>query len=170
MNKWTSIVTALALCVGMSGTALAQDRGQHRGRDDRDGHFRQNEHRDRDDQRGRWSWHRDRDHDRDRDHFRFRYYNGYYPNYGRGLYGYRYYGSTVYANQAAQIGYRDGVNDGRNDAATGHSFRPTYDRNYRIATDGFSVLFGDWGAYQQQYRLAYLQGYQAGYGQYGYGE
>ena len=118
------MLTTLALLVGMSGMALAQD------------------------------WGRDRDRDNDRDD----YYRGYYTPYG-----YQYYGREAYAYQPARFGYRDGVIDGRNDAATGHSFRPTYDRNYRHATDGFNG--GNLGAYREAYRQAYLQGYRAGYGQ-----
>jgi hypothetical protein len=33
------------------------------------------------------------------------------------------------ARQAEDVGYRDGINDGRNDRSTGHSFRPTHDDN-----------------------------------------
>ena len=63
------------------------------------------------------------------------------------------------------------MNDGRNDRATGHSFRPTYDRNYKNATNGYNGAYGNKDAYKQAYRQAYEQGYQAGYGQgsYGYG-
>lgn len=126
-NKWTSIVTVLALCVGMSGVALAQDWGQ------------------------------DRDRDGDRDRYNNRVYSD--------SYGYGYYGRGGYGNQAARFGYRDGLIDGRNDAATGHSFRPTYDRSFRNATNGYTGSYGDLRAYRQTYRQAYTQGYQAGYGQ-----
>jgi hypothetical protein len=118
-NKWTSLVTALALCVGMSGVALAQNWGQQSDRD--------------------------------------RYNNAYsepYGNYWRGDSN----------NRAERFGYQDGVIDGRNDAATGHSFRPTYDSSYRNATNGYSG-YGSRGAYRQEYREAYMQGYQSGYGQ-----
>jgi hypothetical protein len=118
-NKWTSIVTALALCVGMSGIALAQDWGQ----------------------------------DRDR------YYNGGYNQ------PYGYYSRDGYLNRAERFGYRDGLIDGRNDAATGHSFRPTYDHSFRNATNGYVGGYGDLREYRQTYRQAYTRGYQAGYTQ-----
>jgi hypothetical protein len=181
MNRWKVLVTVLALCVGMSGVALAQDNDHDR--DDQKVHRDRDDHRakhDRDDDRGRRQ-------DRDRDDYRYGNNNGYYGNnngyyngqygrypYGRnnGYYGngqYGYYGRGGYGNQAAQIGYRDGVNDGRNDRATGHSFRPTQDSSYRHASNGYNGAYGSKGAYQQDYRQAYEQGYQAGYGQAGYG-
>ena len=119
MKRWKALLTVLALCVGMSGIALAQD----------------------------WDHDHDRDHDRDRDYI-------YHGDHDRGPYG----------NGAAQFGYRDGFNDGRNDAVTGHSFRPTQDSNYRHAENGYNGAYWNKGAYRQAYREAYLQGYQNGYG------
>ena len=119
-NKWKSILTALAVCAGLSQVALAQEWGQ----------------------------------DRDRDGYNYRVYSAPYGYYWRG------------GNQATQFGYRDGLIDGRNDAATGHSFRPTYDRSYRNATNGYTGGFGNLGEYRRAYRRAYTQGYQAGYSQY----
>lgn len=66
-------------------------------------------------------------------------------------------------NQAQNIGYQDGLNDGSNDMRTGHSFRPTHDDNYKNADRGYSSSFGDKNQYKQLYRQGYESGYQRGY-------
>ena len=63
---------------------------------------------------------------------------------------------------AQQYGYQDGLNDGRNDRATGHSFRPTQDDNYRNASRGWNGSV-DRNQYKSAYRQSYEQGYQQGY-------
>lgn len=100
---------------------------------------------------------RDRDRDRDRDHDRDRDngYRGWNGSYGAGAYG---NGMRV----AEQNGYRDGLNDGRHDRSTGHSFRPTQDDNYKSAP-GYSSSMGDRQQYKNAYRQAYERGYQEGY-------
>ena len=72
-----------------------------------------------------------------------------------------------YGNQAAQIGYQDGRNDGLKDRRTGHSFRPTQGDNYKNATRGYNSSFGAKDSYKQEYRQAYGNGYQRGYNQNG---
>jgi hypothetical protein len=84
------------------------------------------------------------------------YNNG--PYYGNG----GYYGNNG-MQVAQQYGYQDGVNEGSNDRATGHSFRPTHDRGYQLATNGYQPQFGSKQQYQQWYRQAYEQGYNRGY-------
>ncbi|MGZ4814407.1 MAG: hypothetical protein ACXVZV_03300, partial [Terriglobales bacterium] len=64
----------------------------------------------------------------------------------------------------SQIGYQDGLNDGRSDRMTGHSFRPTQDDNYKNADRGYSSAFGAKQIYKDTYRQGYEQGYQQGYG------
>ena len=77
---------------------------------------------------------------------------------------YGQYGQNA-QRQAEQYGYQDGVNDGRNDRSTGHSFRPTEDDSYRRGTNGYSDQSGiSKDQYKQWYRSAYQQGYQQGYG------
>src|SRR5436853_195627 len=68
------------------------------------------------------------------------------------------------ASQAQEIGNQDGLNDGSNDRATGHSYRPTEDSNYRHANRGWNSGTIDRDSYSQSYRQAYMQGYQRGYG------
>lgn len=94
----------------------------------------------------------ERDHDRDRD------------DRGPGAYGNPggYGGYRNGSRSAQQFGYRDGLNDGRSDRQTGHSFRPTQDDNYKNASNGYSG--GDRNQYKAAYRQAYEQGYQQGYG------
>ena len=63
---------------------------------------------------------------------------------------------------AAQMGAQDGLNDGRKDRATGHSYRPTQGDNYKNATRGFGGGDGE-TAYKAAYRQAYTAAYQQGY-------
>lgn len=65
---------------------------------------------------------------------------------------------------AAQNGSQDGLNDGRRDRATGHSFRPTEGDNYRRAERGYYSQLGNRDIYKQEYRQAYVRAYQQGYG------
>ncbi|HWY70537.1 MAG TPA: hypothetical protein VNX88_17860 [Terriglobales bacterium] len=101
---------------------------------------------------GNAGWGRDHDRDNDRNEHNGGYGNG---GYGNGGYG---NGSSI----ARQNGYRDGVNDGRKDRATGHSFRPTQGDNYKGAP-GYSSSMGDRQQYKDAYRQSYQQGYQQGY-------
>lgn len=67
------------------------------------------------------------------------------------------------ADTARQIGFQDGVNDGARDRETGHSFRPTQDKNYKHGDRGFDRSFGSKDRYKDLYRQAYLSGYGRGY-------
>jgi hypothetical protein len=82
-----------------------------------------------------------------------------YPNAGYG------YGNLA---QARNIGYNDGLNDGRVDRQTGHSFRPTQGDNFKNADRGYNSSFGDRQTYKDTYRQGYQQGYQLGYNGNGY--
>src|SRR5262245_66595295 len=97
----------------------------------------------------------------DRRAYREGYMRGYREIAGRGPYGGEYvnYGTE----SARRFGFEDGVNDGRRDRYTGHSFRPTHDDNYRHADRGYSSSFGNKYYYKQAYREAYEQGYSQGY-------
>ncbi len=55
------------------------------------------------------------------------------------------------------------MNDGAHDRATGHSYRPTRDDNFRNATRGYSYNYGSVDQYKAEYRQAYQAGYQQGY-------
>jgi hypothetical protein len=88
----------------------------------------------------------------------------YYPN---GTYNGGYYGNGNGYNNGAQVaqqyGYNDGLREGSDDRSTGHSYRPTSDTGYRLATNGYQAQFGSRDQYKQAYRQAYQQGYQQGY-------
>jgi len=89
---------------------------------------------------------------------------GYYGNnggYGNGGYGNGGYNRG--GNPAQQVGYTDGVNDGRQDRQTGHSFRPTQQQAYKNADHNYSQAYGGRQQYKDAYRVAYQQGYQQGY-------
>ncbi len=92
-------------------------------------------------------------------------YNGYgsYSNNGygnRGYNGYNGYGNGGYSN-AAQLGFQDGLREGQNDRATGHSFRPTHSEKYEDADTGYNSAYGN----RQDYKNLYRSGYQRGYDQ-----
>ena len=180
-NNWKAMVAGLAVLIGLSGAAFGADRDHDRARVDRD-HVRVEQR----------AWNHDRDWNRYRDERRIpeRVYRGpvytapvyrapYYgptyttPYYGPayttpyyGYYGgnYGYYGPAAYSGNAEQIGFQDGLRDGRNDRMTGHSFRPTHDDNYHNADRGYSGAFGGKQAYKDTYRMGYERGYQEGYG------
>jgi hypothetical protein len=98
----------------------------------------------------------------DRRAYREGYTRGYQEVAGNGYYrgGNFNYG----ADSARRYGYEDGLNDGRHDRYSGHSFRPTHDDNYRHADRGYNRGFGNRDYYKQAYREAYEQGYRQGYG------
>jgi hypothetical protein len=77
--------------------------------------------------------------------------------------GYRYQQQYESPDNAAHWGYQDGFNDGSHDRATGHSFRPTHDSNYKHAPEyGHPAIRRD--EYKNAYREAYVHGYEKGYG------
>jgi hypothetical protein len=77
--------------------------------------------------------------------------------------GYRYQQQYDSPDSPAHWGYQDGVNDGSHDRATGHSFRPTHDSNYKHAPQyGHPPINRD--EYKNLYREAYVHGYEKGYG------
>lgn len=73
-------------------------------------------------------------------------------------------GASNGGRQAEDVGYRDGMNDGRHDRQTGHSFRPTNDDNYKNADRGYSSSMGSKQQYKDTYRRGYERGYNEGYG------
>jgi hypothetical protein len=82
--------------------------------------------------------------------------------YGQG-YGPAYRDQSSPAEYAARVGYQDGLNDGSRDRATGHSFRPTHDHDYKHAPEyGHPDINRD--EFKSVYRDAYVRGYEKGYG------
>ena len=64
---------------------------------------------------------------------------------------------------AAQNGYRDGVEAGRNDARDRDRFDPFRAKRYRDGDHDYDRRFGSRDAYRQEYRSAFQRGYEDGY-------
>ena len=67
-------------------------------------------------------------------------------------------------NVAFDTGYRDGLEKGREDVQDRDSFDPVRHSRYRSADRGYESRYGT----KEQYKLAYRDGFEAGYSQ-GYG-
>jgi hypothetical protein len=72
-------------------------------------------------------------------------------------------GVVAGAGSARDIGYQDGVMDGRNDRNTGHAFRPTDTDNYKHADRGYNDNFGNKDTWKAEYRQGYADGYREGF-------
>jgi hypothetical protein len=76
---------------------------------------------------------------------------------------------TTYGNQgryyrdierrAYDIGYREGLDHGQDDARRGRDYAYAHDRDYRNADRGYDRSFGN----PEEYRRFFRQGYEAGY-------
>ncbi len=84
--------------------------------------------------------------------------------------GRRYYGNGGYNNGAAsQWGYQDGVQAGQRDRSSGHSYRPYQWEAYKDADHGWSSSgYRSKDQYKQEYRQAFVDGYDQGFGRGGY--
>jgi hypothetical protein len=82
---------------------------------------------------------------------------GGYPstNYPGGRYG--------YGSPAAEIGYRDGFQQGRDDARDGDRYDPVRARRYREGDHDYNSRYGAREEYKREYRVAFQQGYEQGY-------
>jgi len=69
-----------------------------------------------------------------------------------------------YGNIAAQNGYRDGIDAGRHDARDRERFDPVRAKRYREGDHDYDNRYGDRETYKREYRAAFEQGYQDGYG------
>ena len=129
--------------------------------------------------------------DGDRDFYRRSYRQGFQTGYresfdriarsgyGNGGYGNRggVYNAPVYQdprvvnprggynNYAAQVGYRDGFEAGRNDARDRARFDPVRAKRYREGDHDYNGRYGDRDTYKREFRAAFEQGYREGYGQ-----
>lgn len=124
----------------------------------------------------------------DRDVYRRSFRNGFeagytdaynrYGYYGRGPRGSAYPTYPVYPtypsgngravprggySPAAQNGYRDGVEAGRDDARDRDPFDPVRAKRYREGDHDYSSRYGSREEYQREYRSAFQQGYADGY-------
>jgi hypothetical protein len=81
-----------------------------------------------------------------------------YPAVPRAGYG--------YGNVAAQNGYRDGVDAGRNDARDRQRYDPIRPKRYREGDHDYDSRYGSRDEYKREYRAAFQQGYEQGYREY----
>jgi hypothetical protein len=98
--------------------------------------------------------------------------NGRYPrdNYPRatpypsnqGAYGYPS-NRGVFRSPAADVGYRDGIEAGRNDARD-RRYDPVRAKRYREGDHDYDSRYGSRENYKREYRAAFEQGYREGYG------
>ena len=70
----------------------------------------------------------------------------------------------VLRSVAADIGYRDGIEAGRDDARDRHRFDPARAKRYREGDHDYNSRYGSRDAYKRDYRAAFEQGYREGYG------
>ena len=63
---------------------------------------------------------------------------------------------------AEQNGFREGVDHGARDSATGRGYQPRRERVFRDAP-GYDPNYGPRGPYVQYFRSAYLRGYDKGF-------
>jgi hypothetical protein len=117
----------------------------------------------------------------DRDWYRRTYRNGFeagytdaynrYGNYGRYPRTYPSYpaypdvrgGRAALRSPAAQVGYRDGFEAGRDDADDRRAFDPQRSRRYRDGDHEYNDRYGSRDEYKREYRAAFQQGYGEGF-------
>jgi hypothetical protein len=72
-------------------------------------------------------------------------------------------GPGIYASPAAENGYRDGLDAGRNDARRRGRFDPERSSHYRSADHNYNRRYGSKDEYRREYRAAFQRGYQDGF-------
>jgi hypothetical protein len=73
-------------------------------------------------------------------------------------------GTAVYRSAAADVGYRDGLEQGQKDARSRKAFDPVRASRYRSGDHEYNSRYGSRDEYRREYRAAFQQGYQQGYG------
>jgi hypothetical protein len=68
-----------------------------------------------------------------------------------------------YNSQAASVGYRDGLEAGRDDARDRRAYDPVRNKRYRDGDHDYNNRYGSRDAYKREYRSAFEQGYREGY-------
>jgi len=68
-----------------------------------------------------------------------------------------------YSSLAAQNGYRDGLDEGRNDANSRRAYDPVRTKRYRDGDHDYNNRYGSKDEYKREYRAAFEQGYRDGY-------
>lgn len=70
---------------------------------------------------------------------------------------------ATYVSPAAQNGYRDGFEQGRDDARDHDRFDPVRAKRYREGDHDYHDRYGSRDEYKREYRAAFQQGYDEGY-------
>jgi hypothetical protein len=65
--------------------------------------------------------------------------------------------------RAQEVGYRDGMDAGRDDARHRERFDPVRARRYRSADHDYDRRYGSRDEYAREYRAAFERGYRDGY-------
>jgi hypothetical protein len=78
------------------------------------------------------------------------------PSYGNG-------GTAVLRSPAADVGFRDGYEAGRDDARDGDRFDPVRAKRYREGDHDYNSRYGSRDEYKRIYREAFQRGYEQGY-------
>jgi hypothetical protein len=68
-----------------------------------------------------------------------------------------------YSSAATDIGYRDGLEAGRDDARDRRQYDPVRAKRYREGDHEYNNRYGSRDAYKRDYRAAFEQGYRDGY-------
>ena len=71
-------------------------------------------------------------------------------------------------SRAAEIGFRDGIEAGRDDARRRERFDPVRARRYRSADHDYDRRYGSRDEYGREYRANFERGYREGYERAGY--
>jgi hypothetical protein len=70
---------------------------------------------------------------------------------------------AAYVSLAERNGYRDGVEEGRNDARHRGRFDPVRAKRYREGDHDYDRRYGPREEYKREYRAAFERGYRDGY-------
>jgi len=87
------------------------------------------------------------------------------PPYADGRYGSAPppYADGRYGSPASQVGYRDGYQQGLDDARDHDRYDPIRASRYRSADHEYNSRYGSRDVYQREYRAAFQSGYDQGY-------
>ena len=98
----------------------------------------------------------------DRDEYRRFFRDGYRAGYQEGFERVAR-SERRYSSPAAQVGYRDGLEAGRDDARDRDGYDPRRSKRYREGDNDYNSRYGSRDQYKQEYRAAFQQGYDEGY-------
>jgi hypothetical protein len=156
-------ILGFALLFGIGAASLTTTQAQYRNNDDQ---YRREQDRRAQDRDGQYQrddqYRRDQDRDRNRDNDRRGRRRG-----GRGGDDYPNYGGSFQLRQTAlNAGYNEGIKAGRNDHRKGDRYDFRDEGAYQKATKDYNSRDGDRELYRRYFRMAFENGYDAGYNGY----